>query len=239
MAQKVIKPEKRSKKCLALGCYNNTSDNGILHFFQLPKNETIRDIWIRFSRRGNEYDVKKYTYLCEEHFDPSCFDRKQKKTFLVKNSIPSIFIKNTPNGQEKRALTFDQSILHYVEEDTFLKPVNDHDRNEKKNIEKCHQKLREIREEFCRFCFDVSCEKLVQLCNLSDYGVNVNEMLEFIGVSQQNDVFSDLACEECFQEIVGFDGFRKRCQKSQREILSEIRELKNQLMSAGDRKSVV
>ena len=224
---RVRKDTTRYKKCFALGCHNKLSDH--LKFFKLPKNETIRDIWIRFSRRGNEYEVKDNTYLCEEHFDPSCFLHKQKKTFLLKNSIPSIFIKNTPNGQEKRALTFDQSILHYVEEDTFLKPVNDHENHQKQNLDKCQQKLREIRE-LCRLCFAADCENLVELKNLKDYGVSISEMLNFVGVnSNQNGLFSDLACEECFQEIVGFDGFRKRCQKSQRDIMTDIAEIKQKM----------
>jgi hypothetical protein len=154
---------------------------------------------------------------------------KQKKTFLLKNSIPSIFIKNTPEGPERTVLTFDQSILHYVEEDTFLKPVNDHENHQKENLNKCHQKLQDIRE-LCRLCFTADCENLVELKNLKDYGVSISDMLSFVGISSnQTGIFSELACEECFQEIVGFDGFRKRCQKASRDIMTEIDEIKRKM----------
>ena len=157
------------------------------------------------------------------------FCTNKKKLFSSKIPFLQYLLKNTPDGQEKRALTFDQSILHYVEEDTFLKPVNDHENHQKQNLDKCQQKLREIRE-LCRLCFAADCENLVELKNLKDYGVSISEMLNFVGVnSNQNGLFSELACEECFQEIVGFDGFRKRCQKSQRDIMTDIAEIKQKM----------
>lgn len=92
------------------------------------------------------------------------------------------------------------------------------------------KKLGEIKAELCRFCFAANSEKTVLLSSLEDYGVSINEILQVTGLNTQyNHLFSNFMCEECFQELVGFDGYRKKCQKAEQDIMVEIRDLKGKL----------
>ena len=86
-------------------CANKTGMPRIsMHYF--PKDETLRQKWIRFVRIRNSQErfrsIKKQSALCSAHFDETCFDRvgisvyddsgklvKPPKRHLVEGSIPS------------------------------------------------------------------------------------------------------------------------------------------------------
>ena len=55
-------------------CENKTGTPGIsMHYF--PKDETLRQKWIRFVRiHRKDFVPKKQSALCSAHFDESCFD---------------------------------------------------------------------------------------------------------------------------------------------------------------------
>ena len=55
-------------------CANRTGMPGIsMHYF--PRDETLRQKWIRFVRiHGKDFVLKKQSALCSAHFDESCFD---------------------------------------------------------------------------------------------------------------------------------------------------------------------
>lgn len=46
-----------------------------------------------------------------------------------------------------------------------------------------------------------------------------------------------MICEQCFQQIVDIDLFKKKCQEAQEEICSEILELKNKIQEVRNNKS--
>ena len=55
-------------------CVNRTGVPGIsMHYF--PKDEILRQTWIRFVRiHRKDFVLKKQSALCSTHFDGSCFD---------------------------------------------------------------------------------------------------------------------------------------------------------------------
>ena len=103
--------DKRAKKggmnyCAAGGpnkvnCSNKTGTPGIsMHYF--PKDESLRQKWIRFVRiHRKDFEPKKSSCLCSAHFDDSCFEHKpvfhgdvtgeavELRKLLIKGSVPS------------------------------------------------------------------------------------------------------------------------------------------------------
>lgn len=219
------------KSCSVVGCSNRTVADKHKHFYKFPREECYRDIWLTFTRRGSDYTVKDSSCICEEHFDPSCFIYKKKQQCLAKFTVPTIFYRQTPDCIEKIVLTFDRDVLHYVEEDTLLNPAFDKEKREKELVEKRDRKLKEIGK-LCRFCFDHDQDenKLVPIAKLKDYAIQPADMLALVGIDTQfNDVFSRSTCEDCFQQIVTFDGYRRRCQKAQNSLVNIIKEIDQQI----------
>ena len=75
------KKKKRGNYCAAGGhnmsnCTNNSSTPGIsMHYF--PKNETLRQKWIRFVRiHRKDFVPSKSSTLCSVHFEDTCFESK-------------------------------------------------------------------------------------------------------------------------------------------------------------------
>ena len=57
--------------CAAVDCTNNISNSSV-SFFKLPRDKETADIWKVKIKRKN---LPKVIYLCEEHFEDSCFDK--------------------------------------------------------------------------------------------------------------------------------------------------------------------
>lgn len=79
----------------------------------------------------------------------------------------------------------------------------------------------------CRFCFECDKDiKCVPINKLEAYQIDVVEFLKMIGIEiQHNDIFSEIICEKCFQQIVDIDSYRRRCRKAQSDIIAELEEL--------------
>src|SRR4051812_7582054 len=103
--------------CLVLGC-GNTNGAGI-SFFHVPQEPIYRDVYRRFSRRGTHYVIKPDARICSDHFHPSLKVKKKRSVCLKKKSVPTIF----KQGSETITVTFDDSIMHYIEQDTLLNPA--------------------------------------------------------------------------------------------------------------------
>lgn len=213
------------RSCIVVGCKSRTTDDKSKHFYKFPK-DYRKEIWITFSRRGQDYEPKDSSVVCQDHFDPSCYVYKKKQQCLAKDSIPTIFYRETQEGIEKIVLTFDNDVMHYVEEDTLLNPAFDKEKCERELVEKRQRKLNEIGR-LCRFCFEIQEEgKCVAISRMKDYGISPNDMLTLVGINTEfNDIFSKSVCEECFQQIVSLDGYRKRCQKVQNQLIDDIKVL--------------
>lgn len=219
------------RSCSVIGCPSRSSPSSRKRFYGFPSDQTIRDVWTTFTRRGSDYVIKSSSYICEDHFDSVCFVFKKKQICLAKDTIPTIFYRTTPEGEtEKIVLTFDRDIMHYIEEDTLLNPVYDKEKREEELIAKRERKIEEIGK-LCRFCLeDRSEENLIEISKLKDYSIRPAEVMSLVGLNiQYNELFSKNACEECFQQIFVFDGYRKRCQKAQDRMVSEIKQLEEEI----------
>lgn len=91
-------------KCSCRGCFTNFPGHDQGSVFKLPKEETLRNQWIKFINRKNE-DIKsmKYVFVCEKHFKEKYLnknrDRPRLKTNL--NPIPTMLSgsqKNLPKS---------------------------------------------------------------------------------------------------------------------------------------------
>lgn len=190
-----------------------------MNFFRVPTEPIGRDIFIRFSRRGSDFVVKQNHAICSDHFHPSCI----KKSRLIRGAVPTIFKK----GSETIEVTFDESILHYKEEDTVLKPANDKEDYLDELVAKRKKRQEEVLG-LCRFCLSVSKKKasLLDLKKLKDYSIEPLDVLKVMELKvSPHYKLSDLVCEECFQTICSFDGFKKRCHKAENKLFSELKKL--------------
>ncbi|KAG7466045.1 hypothetical protein MATL_G00160660 [Megalops atlanticus] len=76
--------------CSAYGCTNvRTKDCGVT-FHRFPLNKERRAVWIQHVRRVN-FVPSLYTFLCSNHFEPSCFDRTGQTVRLREDAVPTIF----------------------------------------------------------------------------------------------------------------------------------------------------
>lgn len=218
------------RSCSVVGCKSRSAASKGKHFYRFPIDSPLREIWTTFTRRGNDYELKKSSVMCQDHFDPSCFVVKKKQVCLAKSTIPTIFYRTTSEGEERIMLTFDHDVMHYVEEDTLLNPVYDREKHESELMAKKDRKLAEIGK-LCRFCLEDNTEdNLLTISKLKDYSINPNEVMTLVGLNPQyNDLFSKNACEECFQQIFVFDGYRKRCQKAQNRMIVEMKQLEQEI----------
>ncbi len=102
---KTQKKRSSGKYCVAGGpgnvsCKNNSTTEGIsMHVF--PREDVIRDKWVRFVRRHRaNWQPSKSSVLCSVHFDPSDFEQRpdlnlgvdvsfRTKRWLKKNAVPT------------------------------------------------------------------------------------------------------------------------------------------------------
>lgn len=97
--------------CSVIGCKSRslhpTSDGK--HFFRFPKenlkNNKIRELWINFCVKFSNYSnfqPKESSTICENHFTSESFVVKKKgRLYLVKDSVPKIYLKESTNKVEK------------------------------------------------------------------------------------------------------------------------------------------
>lgn len=66
----------------------------------IPKNEKLRNEWIKALRRKN-WNPSKYSYVCSEHFTEDLIDRSSLTTVrLRENAVPNVF-KTFPSYLQK------------------------------------------------------------------------------------------------------------------------------------------
>jgi hypothetical protein len=218
------------RSCAVVGCQSRSSAHKDKHFYRFPSDQILSDVWKSFTRRGTDFTLKKSSVMCQDHFDPSCFVAKKKQVTLAKNTVPTIFYRSSPEGEEKIVLTFDQDVMHYIEADTLLNPVYDREKREEELLTKRKRKLDKFGR-LCRFCLeDRDQEKLMTISKLKDYSINPNEVMALIGIDPKyNDLFGKSACEDCFQQIFVFDGYRKRCKKTQDQLVNELKDIEKEI----------
>lgn len=89
--------------CSVIGCQSRSlpTASGGKHFFRFPKenlkNNKIRENWIKFTKRLN-FMPKDSSAICEDHFAQESFTMKKKgRLYLVKDSVPTIYVKDLKN----------------------------------------------------------------------------------------------------------------------------------------------
>lgn len=221
------------RSCSVVGCSNRSMPNEKRRFYGFPSNPIFKEIWITFTRRENDFQIKSSSYICENHFHPSCFLFKKKNICLAKSTVPTIFYRTTSEGENERIeLTFDRDVMHYIGEDTLLNPVFDKEKRQAELVEKRDRKIEEI-QKLCRFCLEGD-EGLIEISKLHEYNINSSEVMNLFGLSMhQNNIFGKNACEECFQQIFIFDGYRKRFRKSQDQLINVIKQIDLEIAQLG------
>jgi THAP domain len=216
--------------CAVLGCRSRFIRGG-KHFYRFPKNEIFKQLWVQFTRKGSEYEVKSCSAICEDHFEHNRVVTKKKgRLYLLKQTVPTIYYRESKEGTHKVTIEFDSANYAYVgEESVHLHRTYSMEHEERALMQERRQRVKELKS-LCRFCFESQDERFVAINKLQAYSIDPDEMLLNIGIDPQyNEVFSEIVCEQCFQHIVSIDGYRKRCRKAQDEIIAEMQELDQKL----------
>lgn len=224
--------------CAVVGCRNRFVRGG-KHFYRFPKCEQFKSLWIQFTRKGNNFDVKKCSAVCEDHFtEDRVVIKKKGRLYLIKKTVPTIYYRDTKEGLERVVVEFDEQNMQYVGEESVNLLRGTVSAQEEKNlILDRRQKIRDLKS-LCRFCFESQDDRFVSVNKLEAYSIETDEMLAMIGIGPQyNEVFSEILCEQCFQQIVAIDGYRKRCRKAQDDIINEMQELDQKLQNIRNLKS--
>uniref|UniRef100_A0A1B6DLM1 THAP-type domain-containing protein n=1 Tax=Clastoptera arizonana TaxID=38151 RepID=A0A1B6DLM1_9HEMI len=79
--------------CVAPFCNNSTKNNiANLSFHRFPKDDDLRKRWVKSMNRDNSSQIHKYSFLCSNHFEPSCLIKWNNGiTNLKHGSVPTIF----------------------------------------------------------------------------------------------------------------------------------------------------
>lgn len=218
--------------CSVVGCRSNTREKE-RHFYRFPKEQQLRNVWMQFTRRGDDFVVK-YHVICEFHFDPSCFLRKKKQVRLKEGTAPTIFERITKDGKEKVVMDFDKDLVAYINSENLLDPVYDKEKHGNVLAKEQRKKMEEVKK-LCRFCLEDKTqddENLIAISKLEDYFIKLGEAFAIVGLNRKfDDIFGDEMCEECFQHVITFDGFRKRCRKAQNAVVTDLKELDQKIQS--------
>jgi len=101
---------------------------------------------------------------------------------------------------------------------------------EKELIDLRYRKVKEIKN-ICRFCFtNVKNAKCVVMSKLETYSIDPLEMIIILGINQQYDeAFNEIICSDCFNRLIEFTSYRKKCQKAQNELIKRMQELDSKI----------
>lgn len=169
----------------------------------------------------------------QDHFsEDRVVSKKKGRFYLLRGTVPTIYYRETKEGLEKIIVDYDSNSCQYIGQESVNLLGGTASAQEEKNLVRDRRdKLMELKT-LCRFCFESQDDKFVAISKLEAYSIEPDEMLTLIGIGPQyNDVFSEIVCEQCFQQIVTIDGYRKRCRKAQDEIVNEMQNLDNRLQA--------
>jgi THAP domain len=202
------------------------------------------EFWIKFTQQKSNFQPKGSSTICEDHFAKDSFQKKKDRVCLSKDAVPTIILRQTSSGVEKIEINFDAENRCYNENDFSLLSAifKGNSVDEESVVRRKQQKLEEFKS-VCRFCFcnDVKEEfNCIPINKLETYSIDINEFIKMLGMEANNtDIFSDILCEQCFQQIVEIDAFRKKCTEAQHEMLSEIQEIDEELSKIQSTKSLI
>ncbi|XP_039309799.1 uncharacterized protein LOC105201337 isoform X3 [Solenopsis invicta] len=104
------------------GCNSNTDkcDGKHICFFQLPKNQIMREAWLRKIGKNLKPEAEKYAKVCSLHFSEDSFVVPKKKSkvtedkrrlHLLKSAVPTLFLTPTENRLDAM-VNMDFQIFH-------------------------------------------------------------------------------------------------------------------------------
>lgn len=138
---------------------------------------------------------------------------------MCKNAVPQIYYQQTSLGLEMKTVQFDFEKMEYFGPesiDLLRGTISQED------VEQIYSKRQERIEELkssCRFCFNSTKAevKCVSISLLEVYQINIEQLgLKML----PENLCGDVLCEQCFQQIVEIDLFKKKCREAQEEILA-------------------
>lgn len=226
--------------CSVVGCRNRFT-RGKLHFYRFPRDSVRRAAWIQFTRKGDDFEPKGSSTICETHFTKECLLEKKDRVHLSKDAVPTIFYKQTSLGLEKVEVSYDAESHQYfgLESLQLLSGVVSVE-DEVTVTNKRQDKLDELKN-LCCFCFCSNSKddsKCVSIKELNNYQIDLNDLIQSLGLTaQSNDLLGELVCEQCFQQIVEFDLFKKKCREARDEVFAEILELESKIQDIKSKKT--
>lgn len=151
---------------------------------------------------------------------------------MAKDAVPTIFFKQTSLGLEMVQVPYDaENNQYFGQESIELLRGNISVEDEEAITIRKQERLDELRS-FCRFCFcqnPKNDSKCLHVSKLETYNIDINELLVSIGLPPANDFCGELICEQCFQQIVDIDLFKKKCREAHDEVFTEIFELDSKI----------
>jgi hypothetical protein len=165
---------------------------------------------------------------------------KKDRVHLTKDAVPTIFFKNSTLGLEMVQVSYDAENQQYFGQESieFLRG-NISAEDEEAIMNRKQERLDELKG-LCRFCYchDPKNEsKCLQVSKLESYNIDISELLLSLSLSQTSEFSGEMVCEQCFQQIVEIDLFKKKCREAQEEICFEILELENKIHEIRNSKS--
>lgn len=161
---------------------------------------------------------------------------------MKKDSIPTIIYKPTSTGLQKFEIKYSETTNCYDENDfTLVNSIRVNQEDKKSILKRKQDRISELKS-LCRFCMCSQSDesKLVQIVKLETYSININELMQLLGLNIENqELFSDIVCEQCFQLIVDIDNFKKKCKEIQQEILDELQTFDRKVMELSNSKEFV
>lgn len=116
---KAVKMKYSSKKCIMDHCGLTNLSRPVVTFFEFPRNSVLRQQWIDICHLSHRSNLPVCKYLCEKHFDNTCFvNTRLKKTAIPNLCLPPNTVAAGFGG--KNGLSFsdemvlgDESIIRY------------------------------------------------------------------------------------------------------------------------------
>lgn len=210
--------------CSVASCKNRFI-RGTKHFFRFPK-DWRRELWMKFTQRGSHFIAKGSSTICEDHFTSESFHKKKDRVLMSKDAVPTIMIRDSHQFE----IRFDAERRDYFDEDFLsLKSVTSSPTETEESILEQRQGRLDELKTVCRFCISNDGTK-VSISKLSAYSISTDNLTTILGIEAPSDeVFSEFLCEQCFIQIVEFDGFRKKVKDAHQEVAAEIQELDEKL----------
>ncbi|CAH1278996.1 unnamed protein product [Diabrotica balteata] len=240
--------------CIACGI-SHKKRNEITSFHRFPKNEAQRRMWVNFVGKT---EIKKFSYLCSNHFTEEDFDMSSSKSKLKPGAIPSKIIvrqryirsiRSKMNKSGKRRSGHIYAVKNSLDH-TYcaftVKEKFEHDKHLIKGPNKCENTTnmqenetsdkentsisitKEQLEQRCRTCFIRN--GTINVFTKHHGGILFCDLLKKLSLAEihQLDGLPQKICGYCSSFIINVFAFKKEIVKSFIKLKAARRQLDNQ-----------